>query len=402
MTQLLVTLHDWMTLLDKNIPVDCMYLDFRKAFDAVPHKRLLHKIKGYGVRGNILNWVTDFLSNRSQYVSIDGICSTNTNVTSGVPQGSVLGPTLFIYYINDLPDVVNTLLRIFADDTKSYDKIENDDDQIKLQSSINSLVKWSQDWLLGFNCDKCKCLHLGKNNKKCQYTIQQNNKTCIMSETLCEKDLGVNIDPDLNFEEHIEIQTKKARGLSGMIMRTFVYKTAPILIPIFKSLIRPILEYGNVVWHPYLRKNIDKIEKIQRHYTKKIIGMKDLDYESRLRALKLPSLEFRRIRGDMIEVYKILHEKYDPLTTHSLFTLDNNNTRGHKLKLKKVQFNTNKYKHFFTNRVVNLWNSLPGETVCAPSLNVFKNKLDKNLQHYMFLTNIDIWNFTNAAEPYLN
>ena len=218
-----------------------------------------------------------------------------------------------------------------------------------------------------------------------------------MSETLCEKDLGVNIDPDLNFEEHIEIQTKKARGLSGMIMRTFVYKTAPILIPIFKSLIRPILEYGNVVWHPYLRKNIDKIEKIQRHYTKKIIGMKDLDYESRLRALKLPSLEFRRIRGDMIEVYKILHEKYDPLTTHSLFTLDNNNTRGHKLKLKKVQFNTNKYKHFFTNRVVNLWNSLPEETVCAPSLNVFKNKLDKNLQHYMFLTNIDIWNFTNTA-----
>ena len=104
-----------------------------------------------------------------------------------------------------------------------------------------------QDWLLGFNCDKCKCLHLGKNNKKCQYTIQQNNKTCIMSETLCEKDLGVNIDSDLNFEEHIEIQTKKARGLSGMIMRTFVYKTAPILIPIFKSLIRPILEYGNVV-----------------------------------------------------------------------------------------------------------------------------------------------------------
>ena len=117
--------------------------------------------------------------------------------------------SVFIYYINDLPDVVNTLLRIFADDTKSYDKIENDDDQIKLQTSINSLVKWSQDWLLGFNCDKCKCLHLGKNNKKCQYTIQQNNKTCIMSETLCEKDLGVNIDPDLNFEEHIEIQTKK-------------------------------------------------------------------------------------------------------------------------------------------------------------------------------------------------
>ena len=392
MTQLLVTLHDWMTLLDKNIPVDCMYLDFRKAFDAVPHKRLLHKIKGYGVRGNILNWVTDFLSNRTQYVSLDGFYSESTNVTSGVPQGSVLGPTLFIYYINDLPDVVDTLLRIFADDTKSYDKIENTEDQVKLQNSIDNLVKWSHDWLLGFNCDKCKCLHLGKNNKKCQYTIQQNNKTTLLGETTCEKDLGINIDPDLNFEKHIEIQTKKARALCGMIMRTFVNKTPSILIPIFKSLIRPVLEYGNVVWHPYLRKNINEIEKVQRNFTKNIIGMKNLDYESRLRTLKLPSLEYRRIRGDMIEVYKILYKKYDPLTTHNLFTLDTNNTRGHKLKLKKFQFNTDKYKHFFTNRVVNLWNSLPGEVVYAPSLNVFKNKIDSYLQHYTFLTDIDIWN----------
>ena len=161
-SQLLATLHDWMTFLDDHIPVDCMYLDFRKAFDAVPHRRLLHKIKGYGVGGDILNWVTDFLSNRTQYVSLDGINSNLTNVTSGVPQGSVLGPTLFIYYINDLPDVVNTLLYIFADDTKSYDKSENEDDQLKLQKSVDNLVTWSNDWLLGFNCDKCKCLHLGK------------------------------------------------------------------------------------------------------------------------------------------------------------------------------------------------------------------------------------------------
>ena len=118
-----------------------MYLDFRKAFDAVPHKILLHKIKGYGVRGNILNWVTDFLSNRTQYVSLDGFYSESTNVTSGVPQGSVLGPTLFIYYINDLPDVVDTLLRIFADDTKSWNTIESKVDQKTLQTCIDALVK---------------------------------------------------------------------------------------------------------------------------------------------------------------------------------------------------------------------------------------------------------------------
>ena len=390
-TQLLVTLHDWMSFLDNNIPVDCMYLDFRKAFDAVPHRRLIHKIKGYGIRGNVLNWVTDFLSNRTQYVSLDGISSEFINVSSGVPQGSVLGPTLFIYYINDLPDVVDTLLKIFADDTKSYDKAETEEDRTKLQNSINNLVKWSADWLLGFNCDKCNCLHLGKNNIKCNYTIEQNNKTTTMSETTCEKDLGIHIDPDLNFEEHINIQTKKARALSGMIMRTFVNKSPSILIPIYKSLIRPVLEYGNVVWHPYLRKNIDKVEKIQRNFTRNIIGMKKLEYEERLRALKLPSLEYRRIRGDMIEVYKILYKMYDPITTNSLLTIDTNTTRGHNLKLKKVSFNTEKYKHFFTNRVVNLWNSLPEEVVYASSLNVFKNKLDSYLHYYKFLTNVDVW-----------
>ena len=179
-----------------------------------------------------------------------------------------------------------------------------------------------------------------------------------------------------------------------MIMRTFINKSKSLLIPIFKSLIRPVLEYGNVVWHPYLRKNIDEVEKIQRNFTRNIIGMKNLEYEERLRTLNLPSLEYRRIRGDMIEVFKILYNMYDPITTHTLFTVDTNITRGHNLKLKKVSFKTNKYKHFFTNRVVNLWNSLPEEVVYASSLNVFKNRLDYTLHYYKFLTNIDIWNIS--------
>ena len=297
------------------------------------------------------------------YVSINGEESEPVAVTSGVPQGSVLGPTLFIYYINDLPDVVNTLLKIFADDTKSYSKLKSINDKYLLQTSCDNLVEWSIDWLLGFNCSKCNVLHLGNNNPKYNYTIKDfKNKDIIttMSETHCEKDLGVHIDPDLNFENHINIQTKKARSLSGMIMRTFVNKSPNIFIPLYKALIRPVVEYGNPVWCPYLRKNIDEIEKIQRNYTKNIIGMKKLDYGERLKILKLPSLEYRRIRGDMIEVYKILTNHYDPLTTHTLLTLDNSsNTRGHALKLKKSSFNTTKFKYFFTNRVINLWNKLP-------------------------------------------
>ena len=113
----------------------------QKAFDAVPHRRLLHKIESYGVTGNALKWVTDFLSNRSQYVALNGVASEDAPVTSGVPQGSVLGPTLFIYYINDLPEVVDSLIKIFADDTKSYDKVESVNDHQKLQVCIDNLVK---------------------------------------------------------------------------------------------------------------------------------------------------------------------------------------------------------------------------------------------------------------------
>ena len=212
-----------------------------------------------------------------------------------------------------------------------------------------------------------------------------------MSETSSEKYLGVHIDPDLNFTEHIKRQTKKAQALSGMIMRTFVHKTSNVLIPLFKALIRPVVEYGNPVWCPYLRKDIDEIEKTQRNYTKNIIGNKELDYGERLRSLKLPSLEYRRVRGDMIEVYKILNNLYDPLTTNSLLTLDTSTTRGHDFKLKKVSFNTTKFKYFFTNRVVNLWNKLPESVVYAPSLNVFKNKFDGYMKDYEYAINLDIY-----------
>ena len=129
-TQLLVTIDEWMKHLDDNIPVDAIYLDFQKAFDSVPHKRLINKVKGYGVKGKVLNWVEDFLSDRKQYCSVNGKKSDTVPVTSGVPQGSVLGPTLFIYFINDLPDVVNEQIKFFADDKKAYTPIRNENDNL--------------------------------------------------------------------------------------------------------------------------------------------------------------------------------------------------------------------------------------------------------------------------------
>ena len=154
--------------------------------------------------------------------------------------------------------------------------------------------------------------------------------------------------------------TKKARKISALLLRTITYKSKDILIPLYKALVRPILEYANSVWCPYMRKHIDNIERIQRNFTKRVNGLNELEYCERLKILSLPSLEFRRLRGDLIEAYKILHNKYDPSTTKPLLTLDSNpkhSTRSNELKLIKFRIKLKPYQMFFTNRVINIWKS---------------------------------------------
>ena len=176
--------------LDNNMSVDAAYMDFRKAFDTVPHQRLLNKLRGYNVNGNILKWISSFLTNRYQYVKINNSISDTLKVTSGVPQGSVLGPTLFIYFINDLPNVINDAnVKVFADDTKVYKSINNNEDSEILQKAIDSMYHWTQKWLLKFNKEKSKILHLGKNNPCYSYTIGEDNDKITLETT----DLEINL-----------------------------------------------------------------------------------------------------------------------------------------------------------------------------------------------------------------
>ena len=386
-TQLLNTLNYWFLYIDKNVPVDAIYLDFQKAFDSVPHKRLIEKLKGYGIRENLLSWIGDFLCFRSQFVSVNGYQSQSVPVTSGVPQGSVLGPSLFIYYINDLPKVCEALVNIFADDTKIFNSIYSSEDCSKIQSTLNSLALWSDKWLLGFNAGKCNVLHLGKNNKQHDYYMKNGDTTTMLNKSECEKDLGVHIDKNLDFKKHISTQVKKARSTSGIIHRHIINKTANIMVPLFKSMVRPIVEYANVVWAPHQKKDIVIIESIQRNFTKKIKGMKDKSYEERLAKLKLPSLSYRRLRGDLIEVFKIVHAVYDPITTHSLLTRVPESSKTRKtnsFNLSKSRTNKNPYKYFFTNRVHNIWNNLPNHIVSANNINIFKNKIDSHFRDIMY------------------
>ena len=390
-TQLLITINDWMQDLDNNIDVDAAYMDFRKAFDTVPHQRLLTKLKGYNIKGPILNWITSFLNNRFQFVKINNSVSESLKVTSGVPQGSVLGPTLFIYFINDLPKVVhNAKIKIFADDTKVYNSVNDPENVNHLQKAIDELHLWTQEWLLKFNKEKCKILHLGKNNLKNNYFVGTHNERVLLEETCLEKDLGIYIDPDLNFKKHIKNIVKKASYSSYKILKNFSFKKAKILIPLFKTLIRPILEYGNTIWSNGLRKYVNMVENVQRKFTKHVKGLNSFSYEDRLSKLKLPSLEFRQIRGDMIQVYKIAHNFYDNATTKNLFNFsDNQRLRGHNYKIIKQRVNKSKFANFFTNRVVNRWNKLPHSVVNAKSIDNFKNLFDEHSKDIQFKIDIN-------------
>ena len=392
-TQLLVTLNDWMSDLDNDVPVDAAYLDFRKAFDTVPHQRLISKLKTYNIKGPILNWINSFLSDRTQFVKINNSSSSNLNVSSGVPQGSVLGPTLFIFFINDLPNVIkNASVKIFADDTKAYNGINKPEDVTNLQNVIDEMFLWTQQWLLQFNKEKCKILHIGKKNPKNKYFIGPEQERIELTETELEKDLGIYVDPNLDFKKHIKTIVKKASYLNYKILKNFTYRDSDILTPLFKTLVRPILEYGNSVWSNGLKKYKTLIENVQRKFTKHMKGLKDVPYEERLNIIKLPSLEYRLLRGDMIQVFKIANNFYDPLTTKSIFKFSNNpSLRGHNFKISKQSTNKTKYANFFTNRVVNVWNKLPSYIVNAKSINEFKNSFDKHNSHLQFKIDLNVY-----------
>ena len=159
-----------------------------------------------------------------------------------------------------MPNEVKSYMKIFADDIKVYSAIKDEDDCTSLQDSVDKLVQWMEDWLVKFNSEKCKVLHLGRKNKSHKYVMKEGSDMQTLQTTEGEKDLGVIVDLDLNFEKHIVEKVKKANSISGLLMRTITYKTKDIMVPLFKTLIRPILEYANATWCPYLRKHIDMIE----------------------------------------------------------------------------------------------------------------------------------------------
>ena len=357
--------------------------DFSKAFDSVPHQRLLKKMESLGITGNTLTWVKAFLSDRQQCVRVEDKLSIWINVISGIPQGSVLGPILFVIFINDMPDMVESMCQLFADDAKIFRNVHIRDEasNLKLQKDLDNLYQWSQKWQLPFNTSKCKVLHLGHNNPCHQYKM--NGQKLQMIEE--EKDLGVVIDNELKFHNHTSTVVKKANSKLGLIKKSFACLDESILPTLYTSLVRPHLEYGNSIWGPHYKVDSIAVEKVQRRATKLVKSIKNLSYEERLQRLNLPSLQHRRRRGDMIFAYKLFTGQMG-LNKEDFFTFSTSAVRGHQYRVIKGKATKLCRINTFSNRIIDEWNSLPKEIVAATSTNAFKSALDKYWEHEMFAT----------------
>ena len=376
LTNMLCFLEEITKWIDVGSPVDIIYLDFQKAFDKVPHQRLLLKLKAHGIGDSITDWIEQWLTDRRQRVVVDGEVSNWKSVLSGVPQGSVLGPILFLIYINDLDDSITSNVLKFADDTKLFRKVNTDGDKQHLQNDLDRLVKWSEKWQMLFNFGKCKCLHTGHRNLNVNYKMGDT----VLGTTVKEKDLGVTISADMKVSEQCGIAASKGNQILGLIRRNITYKGKKLIIPLYKAIVRPHLEYCIQAWRPYRKKNIDTLERIQRRATKMIPELRDLSYEERLKECGLTTLETRRLRGDQIEVFKILNG-YENIDRNMFFSLKKDSrTRGHEVKLVKDQCRLDIRKHSFSQRTINEWNKLSTDCVTASSVNMFKNKVDTYLR----------------------
>ncbi len=379
--QLLSVFDEWSKVLDEGGQVDVVYLDFRKAFDSVPHRRLIAKLESYGIDPVVCTWIEAFITNRRQRVGVQGSFSDWADVTSGIPQGSVLGPVNFVMYINDLPEEILSLLYLFADDVKLFRRIASLADSRLLQADLDRLEAWAYLWLLFYHPDKClsMAVHAGDQPAiQSTYSVADSQ----IKTTLQEKDLGVTTDSKLNFENHIHNIAARANRIMGMIRRSYTYLSVKNFPLLFKGLVRPHLEYAQAAWQPYKLKDIDTLERVQRRATKQVQGLRDMTYAARLKTLGLTTLAYRRLRGDLIEVYKILHGHYDTRVRQNILQLSNNHrTRGHPLKLEKHHCRRNVRLHSFGHRVVSWWNNLPADVVTAPSLRCFERRLDKHWEH---------------------
>ena len=379
-TNLLTSINDWTKLLDAKYDVDAFYIDLSKAFDTVVHSKLLYRLSILGIGGNLLRLLESYLTNRTQQVRVNGYATSPSEVVSGIPQGTILGPFLFNVYINDIHLEINFCkVKLYADDSKIYRQIKNLSGYQELNDDIERIETFFSQWQLKVNQEKCEILHLGRTNPQHDYKINQIS----VPKKQVVRDLGILIGPNLSFSKHVANIVRTAYYRIKQFDLTFTCRDRDFLIFMYITYIRPILESNTQVWAPYHLKDIDELERVQKCFTRSIPGLCNTPYPQRLKILGLDSLEARRIHFDLVLVFKIINDLID-LKFEEFFEFSMASTRGHDFKLNVKYSRLDVRKYFFCNRVVAIWNSLPPQTVEARSLYQFKNKIKKlNFDPYL-------------------
>ena len=385
LSQLLQHYQGIVEIQEQDNVADVVYLDFSKAFDKVDHIILMRKLSGIGVKGPLLRWIHTFLTGRMQVVAVEGCLSDAEEVISGVPQGTVLGPVLFLIHIGDIDSSLqHATASSFADDTRITMKIKCKEDCDRLQQDLELVYEWATENNMAFNEEKFEHIRYGSCENLSGYRGPDG-----ASIEVCQKvkDLGVFMTDDGKFKEHIVDMARSAKQKAGWILRVFETREKFAMLTLFKSLVLPLLEYCCQLWSPRRVGLIRKIEAVQRSFTYRIRGMQDLNYWERLERLELYSLERRRDRYFIVYVWKIINNLAPNLSNeHMAIYTRNSERRGLMCRIPAVntaavaRVQTLKEDSFIVHGP-RLFNAIPRELrEFSGTLYTFKVKLDRYLK----------------------
>ena len=394
MSQLLAHYETVLQLVEEGLGVDVIYLDFSKAFDKVDFEVLLNKLKSVGIGGCLGKWFYSFLTNRTQFVSVNRSLSEPISVKSGVIQGSVLGPLLFLIMLNDIDnDIFSSYLKSFADDTRIAHGISDANDASSLQSDLNAVFSWADQNNMEFNDDKFELIRYNIQPGTEHFNYASSNESDINLKTSI-KDLGIMMSDNLRFSEHIDNICLSIKNMSSWILRTFNSRSKHVLLPLWKSLVIPIHDYCSQIWSPTKVSDVQKLDLLQWSFVKKIMRECGNDYWDCLKELKLYSFQRRRERYQIIYAWKIM-ENIVPNPNSLLpsgitngITVNFNSRNGRfcvppavKRRQCSVKFRNIRDSSFCFN-APKLFNTLPKDirNISNCSIDKFKLRLDNFLQ----------------------